>query len=32
MPPIPNRHNALTIAYSGNASRKKICIVRDTIA
>lgn len=26
MPPIPNGHNALTIAYSGNADRKKICI------
>lgn len=26
MPPIPNGHNALTIAYSGNTGRKKICI------
>lgn len=24
MPPIPNGHNALTIAYSGNAGHKKI--------
>lgn len=31
MPPIPNGHNALTIAYSGNASRKKIYITSPSL-